>query len=317
VTTTGFADNNMFSYREQWMTGMDDLKRMVIFSHVVEARSFSAAARRLGIAKSAVSRHIALLEKSVGVRLLNRTTRSLSLTEIGETYYKSCARIVAEAEEATRRIGQLQDDPSGTLRVASPIVLGNRFIAPMLAEFSQRHTLLNVDLLLEDQTVDMVESGIDVGIRVGWLRDSTLVARKIGEAQRVVCASPGYIEQHGMPETPAQLSDHECVIFSLLPTPYHWGFTKNKIQKSVHVKGRVRTNNADAVREFMINGSGIGALSSFLVEDDIDTGRLVQLLPDYSCGTAGVYAVFMDRRYQQAKVRMFIDFIGEYFRQML
>lgn len=296
---------------------MDDLRRMVIFSNVVEARSFSAAARRLGIAKSAVSRHIALLEKSVGVRLLNRTTRSLSLTEIGETYYKSCARIVAEAEEATRRIGQLQDDPSGTLRVASPIVLGNRFIAPLLAEFLQRHPLLNVELLLEDQLADMVESGIDVGIRVGWLRDSTLVARKIGEAPRLVCAAPIYLEKYGVPDTPAQLAEHECIIFSLLPTPYHWAFSRNRTQKSIHVKGRVRTNNADAVRAFMINGAGIGALSSFLVEEDIDAGRLVQLLPDYSCGSAGIYAVFMDRRYQQAKVRLFIDFINDRFKQLL
>lgn len=289
---------------------MDDLRRMVIFSHVVEAKSFSTAARRLGIAKSAVSRHISLLEKSVGVRLLNRTTRSLSLTEIGEIYYQSCARIVAEAEDATRRITRLQDQLSGTLRVASPIILGNRFIAPLLVDFMRLHPSLNVELLLEDQVVDMVDSGIDVGIRVGWLKDSGLVARKIGESPRLLCASPDYIERRGKPEKPEQLSDHDSIIFSLLPTPYHWRFVKNRKEKRVQIKGQVKTNNADAVRSFLLSGAGLAALSDFLVADDIKAGRLVQLLPDYDCGSAGIYAVFMDRRYQQAKVRLFIDFLS-------
>lgn len=289
---------------------MDDLRRMVIFSHVVEAKSFSTAARRLGIAKSAVSRHISLLEKSVGVRLLNRTTRSLSLTEIGEIYYQSCARIVAEAEDATRRITHLQDQLSGTLRVASPIILGNRFIAPLLVDFMRLHPSLNVELLLEDQVVDMVDSGIDVGIRVGWLKDSGLVARKIGESPRLLCASPDYIERRGKPEKPEQLSDHDSIIFSLLPTPYHWRFVKNRKEKRIQIKGQVKTNNADAVRSFLLSGAGLAALSDFLVADDIKAGRLVQLLPDYDCGSAGIYAVFMDRRYPQAKVRLFIDFLS-------
>lgn len=296
---------------------MDDLRRMVIFSHVVETKSFSAAARRLGIAKSAVSRHIALLEKSIGVRLLNRTTRSLSLTEIGETYYQSCVRIVAEAEEVTRRVSGLQDQLSGTLRVSSPIVFGNCFIAPLLAEFVRRHPSLNVELLLGDQVVDMIESGIDVGIRVGWLKDSKLLARKIGESPRLLCASPEYLEHREKPEKPEQLVDHEWIIFSLLPTPYHWTFVKNRTQKRIQVKGQVKTNNADAVRSFLLNGVGLAALSDFLVADDIKTGRLVHLLPDYNCGSAGIYAVYLDRRYQQAKVRLFIDFISEKSKHLL
>ncbi|HHH44123.1 MAG TPA: LysR family transcriptional regulator [Gammaproteobacteria bacterium] len=296
---------------------MDDLRRMVIFSHVVEAKSFSAAAQRLGIAKSAVSRHITLLEKSVGVRLLNRTTRSLNLTEIGETYYQGCARIVAEAEEVTRRISTLQDQMSGTLRVASPIVLGKRYIAPLLADFVQQHQSLHVELVLEDQVVDMVESGIDVGVRVGWLKDSMLLARKIAESPRLLCASPGYIERMGKPEHPEQLTSHDWIIFTLLPTPYHWTFVKNKSEKRIQVKGKVKTNNADAVRSFLLNGTGLAALSSFLVADDIKKGRLVQLLPDYNCGSAGIYAVYQDRRYQQAKVRLFIDYINEQFAGLL
>lgn len=287
---------------------MDSLKRMVIFSHVAETRSFSAAARKLGIARSAVSRHIALLEQSVGVRLLNRSTRSVSLTEAGQTYYRSCALIVAEAETATRRISQLRDEPAGTLKVAGPTSFGSQ-LATLAGRFMQQYPALHVELLLDDRVVDMVRDSIDVSIRVGWLNDTTLVARQLCESPRLLCASPGYLERHGRPETPAQLAQHECVIFSLLPTPYEWTFSKNGRQENIHVKGRMKTNSATAVRALILDGSGIAPLSNFLVGDDIRAGRLVHLLPDHDCGSAGIYAVYQDRRYQQGRVRMFIDFI--------
>lgn len=296
---------------------MDDLRRMIIFFHVVDTRSFSGAARKLGIAKSAVSRHISLLEKSIGVRLLNRTTRSLSLTEVGETYFRSCARIVAEAEMVTRRVSQLQDEPLGTLKVAGPVSLGNRLIAPLVTEFMQRHTALNVELLLDDQVVDMVKEGIDVSIRVGWLRDSNLVARKLADTPLLLCASPGYIENRGRPESLAELVDHEWIIFSLLPTPFHWTFTKNKREERIQVKGRLKINNADAIRTLMLEGTGIAVLSKYLIGDDIKAGRLEHLLPDYDCGSVGIYAVYQDRRYQQAKVRLFIDFIDKQLKRFI
>ena len=293
---------------------MDDLRRMVIFFHVVEAQSFSGAARQLGIARSAVSRHITLLEKSIGVCLLNRTTRRLSLTEAGETYFQSCARIVAEAETATQRIGQLQEEPRGTLKIAAPISLGNRFIAPLVRTFMQRYTALNVELLLDDEVVDMVGESIDVSIRVGWLHDSNLIARKLGDWPRFLCASPGYLEHHGRPETPTQLSAHEWIIFTRLPTPYHWTFTKNKRQERIQVKGRLRTNNADAIRTSLLAGTGITAQAAFLVDEDIKAGRLERLLPEWDCGSVGMYAVYQDRHYQQARVRLFIDFVSERFK---
>jgi DNA-binding transcriptional LysR family regulator len=289
---------------------MDDLRRMVIFFHVVDSQSFSGAARQLGIARSAVSRHVSLLEKSIGVRLLNRTTRRLSLTEAGEAYYQSCARIVAEAEMATQRVCQLQDEPVGTLKVTAPSSLGDPLVTPLVREFMERYSALNVELLLDDQVVDMVREGIDVSIRVGWLDDSNFVARKLGEMTRLLCASPGYIEQHGRPKSPADLAQHDCIIFTQLPTPYHWAFTKNKREERVQVKGRLKTNNAGAVRNAMLGGTGIGAVSSFLIGSEIKAGRLEHLLPDYECGTAGIYAVYQHRHYQQAKVRLFIDFIA-------
>ena len=296
---------------------MDDLRRMIIFFHVVDTQSFSAAARKLGIAKSAVSRHISLLEKGIGVRLLNRTTRSLSLTEAGETYYQSCARIVAEAETVTRRVSQLQDEPLGTLKVAGPVSLGNQLIAPLVAEFMERHRALNVELLLDDQMIDMVKEGIDVSVRVGWLRDSNFVARKLADSPLLLCASPGYIERRGRPESPAELVDHEWIIFSLLPTPFHWTFSKNKRQETVRIKGRLKINNADAIRSLMLEGVGISILSKYLIGNDIRAGRLEQLLPDYDCNSAGIYAVYQDRRYQQAKVRLFIDFIDQQLKRLI
>ncbi len=317
-------DNNIaFSYIYVIVFGtiagdpMDDLRRMVIFFHVVDTQSFSGAARQLGIARSAVSRHISLLEKSVGVRLLNRTTRHVSLTEAGETYYQSCARIVAEADTAARRISQLQDEPQGTLKIAAPISLGNQFITPLVREFMQRYTALNVELLLDDQIIDMVKEGIDISIRVGWLHDSNLVARKLGDWPRYLCASPDYIARRGRPETPAQLSEHEWVLFTMLPTPYHWTFTRNKRQERIQVKGRLKTNNADAIRSSLLAGAGIAAQAAFLVRDDIKAGRLEHLLPEWDCGSVGMYAVYQDRRYQQAKLRLFIDYINTSFQRFL
>ena len=270
---------------------MDNLRRMVIFYHVVNTHSFSSAARQLGIARSAISRHISLLEKNIGVRLLNRTTRRLSLTEAGETYYQSCARIVAEAETAANRVNELQDEPVGTLKVTAPSSLGDPLITPFISEFMQRYTTLNIELLLNDQVVDMVEEGIDVSIRVGWLDDSNFVARKLGDMPRLLCASPGYIEQRGKPESPAELAGHDCIIFTRLPTPHHWIFTKNKHEERVKVKGRLKTNNAEAVRTALLKGMGIGTVSSFLVGADIKAGRLERLLSEYDSGSAGIYAI--------------------------
>lgn len=288
---------------------MDDLRRMVIFYHVVEMRSFSAAARQLGIARSAVSRHISLLEKSIGVRLLNRTTRQVNVTEAGQTYFQSCARIVAEAEVASSRLQLLQEEPEGTLKIAAPISLGNQLIIPLVQDFMNRYPAINIELLLDDQVIDMVKEGIDISLRVGWLPDSNLVARKLGDWPRYLCASPAYLERHGTPKTPAQLSRHEWILFTLLPTPHQWVFSKNQRKEKIQVKGRLKTNNADAVHASLLAGAGIAAQTAFLVQEDIRSGRLVHLLPDWDCGRAGMYALYQGRRYQQAKIRLFIDFI--------
>jgi len=198
---------------------MDDLKRMVIFAHVVEAGSFSDAARRLGIAKSAVSKHVSVLEESLGVRLLNRSTRSLSLTDIGDFYYQRCAQIVEAVDEAINCITPLQENLSGTLRVSSPVSFGVKHVVPLIHAFLQNHPTLKVEVQLDDNIIDMVQEGIDVAIRVGWLSNSSLRARKLRDAHRLLCASPQYLEKMGTPRTPEQLAEHEWIVFTLLPTP--------------------------------------------------------------------------------------------------
>lgn len=292
---------------------LDDLKRMVIFSRVVEEGSFSAAAQKLGIAKSAVSKHVAVLEQNIGARLLNRSTRGLSLTDIGESYYQHCSRINEAAEEARRCIDPLQDEPQGTLRVACPVSYGIQYIAPLLHAFLHEHPGLKAELLLDDNVVDMVQHGIDVAIRVGWLPDSSLRARKLGNAQRLLCASPDYLARTGVPQTPDDLTRHEWIIFTLLPTPYHCTFSKNRQSRTVQVKGRIKTNNGNAVRSLLLEGAGIAALSDFLVLEDIEAGRLIRLLPGHAIAEAGIYAVYQDQRLQQAKIRRFIDFIAARF----
>lgn len=288
---------------------LDDLKRMVIFSYVVESGSFSSAAKRLGIAKSAVSKHVSLLEKHSGARLLNRSTRSLSLTDIGETYYQSSSQLIKIMEDTRNTTEALQEEPRGLLRISSPASFGIEHVAPLLKPFLQQYPALNTELLLEDSVVDMTEQGIDVAIRVGWLPDSNLHARKLKDSPMLLCASPAYLEEHGTPKTPEDLTQHEWIIFSLLPTPNHYTFTKNKVSKKIQVKGRIKTNNGHAVRNLICEGAGISALTKFVVGKDLKNGNLIQLLPEYTIQDVGVYAVFHHKQQQQAKIRTFIDFL--------
>ena len=290
----------------------DDLKRMAVFAHVVESASFSGAADRLGIAKSAVSKHVTLLEQSVGARLLNRNTRNLSLTDVGEAYYHSCVRMLEAAAEAEQSIRPLQDSLQGTLRIASPVSFGVLHVAPLLHAFLEIHQSLKADLHLDDEIIDLVEEGIDVAIRVGWLQDSSLRAKKIGTAKRLVCASPSYLEKNGTPKTLGDLKNHEWIIFTLMPAPQHCTFRKKNEEKTIPIKGRIKANNGSAVRALALEGAGLATLGSFLVSEDIEQGRLVHLLPSYSISDIGIYAVYQGIYHQQNKVRKFIDYMAEH-----
>jgi len=293
---------------------MEYLKRMAIFSAVVEAKSFSEAARRLGIAKSAVSKHVSLLEDHLDVRLLNRTTRRLSLTETGERFYKSCARIVSEANEATRDVKRLQEQAVGTLRISSTVAFGTKHLVPLLSQFHQQHPELKVDLMLGDDVVSIIEEGIDLAIRIGWLPESNLVARKLFTAPRIVVATPEYLKKHGSPQTPTELINHNWILVTLLPSPQRCIFKlkHDGQQQTVHMMSTTRTNSIGASLAFVHNGDGITAVSSYLIKEDLKEGRLIPLLTEYEMDEVGVFAVYPDRHHIPAKVRLFIDLLTEW-----
>jgi DNA-binding transcriptional LysR family regulator len=219
--------------------------------------------------------------------------------------------MVAAMDEAKQCVTSLQEKPRGTLKVSCPASFGISHITPLLHEFLLMHPSLNAELLLDDNILDMTEHGIDVAIRVGWLHDSSLRAKKLRDAPRLLCASPIYLERMGTPKKPKDLVDHEWVIFSLLPTPYRVTFTRRDKATSIQIKGRMKINNGSAVRALLLAGAGIAALSDFLVADDIASGDLVQLLPEYHIEQAGIYAMYHEQRLQQVKIRKFIDFLTQ------
>ena len=292
---------------------MDNLTGMAVFARVVDARSFTAAAAALGLSKSAVSKQVARLEDRLGARLLNRTTRRLSLTEVGAAFYERCARILAEVEDAELAVGRLQDAPRGTLRINAPMSFGQLHLAPAVADFLNGHPGLAIDLTLNDRIVDLVEEGYDVAIRISRLADSSLIARRLVPSRRVVCGSPAYFERHGVPRHPADLRRHNCLLYSYLPTAEEWQFIGPDGPAAVRVSGTLRANNGDALEAAMLAGLGVALQPTFIAGRDLQAGRLVAVMPDYVDDSASVYAVYPHSRHLSAKVRAFIDFLAARF----
>lgn len=292
---------------------MDNLTGMAIFARVVEARSFTAAAAALDLSKSAVSKQVARLEDRLGARLLNRTTRRLSLTEVGAAFYERCARILVEVEDAELAVGRLQDAPRGTLRINAPMSFGQLHLAPAVADFLNGHPGLAIDLTLNDRIVDLVEEGYDVAIRISRLADLSLIARRLVPSRRVVCGSPAYFERHGVPRHPADLRRHNCLLYSYLPSAEEWQFVGPDGPAAVRVSGTLRANNGDALEAAMLTGLGVALQPTFIAGRDLQAGRLVAVMPDYVDESASVYAVYPHSRHLSAKVRAFIDFLAARF----
>lgn len=295
------------------MTAGENLAGMAIFAAVVDAGSFSAAAVRLGLSKSAVSKHVSRLEAWLGTRLLNRTTRRLSLTEAGATLYERCARIVTELEEAEAEMGRLRQAPRGVLRVNAPTSFGHRHLAPAVGEFLARYPEVRVDMVLEDRLVDVVEEGFDVAVRIARLSDSSLVARKLAPCRFVVCGSPAYLARHGAPERPEDLARHNCIQYTYQPNRNGWRLATARGETVVRVDGNIRINNGDAQRALLLAGAGLAVLPTFIVGDDLRTGALRAVLPDVPVPGTAVYAVYPPQRHVPPKLRAFIDFLGERF----
>lgn len=289
---------------------MLSLDVLQVFVRIAETGSFSAAARDLGLSKSAASKKLAALEDRLGARLFNRTTRRLSLTEAGIDFLERAQRILAELEEAEQAAGRLTDEPRGVLRVNAPMSFGIQHVAPALADFMTRYPDLAVTLDLDDRRVSLIEEGYDVAVRIADLPDSSLVARKLAPARRVVCASPAYWAEHGLPVHPRELAHHNCLIYAYLPTQNDWRFRGPSGPLTVRVAGNLKANNGDVLREAALAGLGVCLAPTFLVGDDLRAGRLGTALDSFADDSLAIYAVYPHRRHLSAKVRAFVDFLA-------
>jgi len=292
---------------------MEGFGAIPVFVAVVENGGFSAAARTLGISKSAVSKRINQLEAHLGVRLLHRTTRKLSLTEAGERYFEHAAQALTAAGQAEDAVTELQGEPQGNLKISSPMSFGRLHVAPLIPKLLQRYPKLQIDLVMDDRKVDLVAGGFDVAIRAGNLPASTLIARKLAPVHQVLCASPDYIDRYDRPGTPAELSGHNCVLYSYSSDADEWTLIGEGGPETVTVSGSYQVNNSEALLEALREGIGIGRLPTFVAGPDLKTGRLVKLFEAYRIPEFTIYAVFPERQYLPAKVRAFLDFAIEYF----
>ncbi len=297
------------------MTGsLDDILGMAVFARVVEARSFTDAAKRLGLAKSAVSARVARLEESVGVRLLHRTTRKLSLTEEGLAFYERCARLLAAADEAASVAEEAGGAPSGTLRVTAPLAFSQLHLAPALADFLAANPRVTVDLGAEDRLVDLVADGFDLAIRIGRIKESTLVARKLAGDRLVVCGAPAYLARRGVPRAPADLLRHNCLRYANIPTRLDWRFRDRQGEVAiVPVTGSLIAGNGTVLREAAVAGLGLAVLPSHMIARELAAGQLKPVLTDFRRGEIGIYAVYPNRRHLPAKLRAFVDFLAARF----
>ena len=292
---------------------MDQLAAVRAFNRVADLGSFAAAARDLGISTSSVSRLVADLEAELGVRLLNRTTRRLSLTDSGIAYRDRAREIVDALEELNDATRAQSGLPSGLLRVTTSITLGESWVVQLLPSFHERYPDIYVGLDISDRVLDLVAEGYDVGVRSGMLKDSSMIARHMMELHYIVCGSPEYVERHGMPQDPNDLARHKCILYSQPNlTGESWWFEHDGGEITVPVEGVMNVNNAWSVRVLMIAGVGIGFVPDFVVSHDIEAGRLIRMMPGWAASADDVHAVYPSKRHLSPKVRAFVDHLYEH-----
>jgi DNA-binding transcriptional LysR family regulator len=292
---------------------MDPLDGIAAFARVVDSGSFSAAARRLNISKSAISAHVQRLEERLGIRLLNRTTRRLSLTEAGAAYYRHCTRILAEADAGEQAANALQREPRGTLRISAPDSFGWMHVAPAVPAFLKRYPGLAIDINLSLAYADLIDEGLDLAIRIGALEDSALVVRKLAPSRRVICAAPAYVKRHGTPRHPDDLAGHNCLCTSLRAWGDQWRFAGKRGEVTVNVSGSFRTNNAEMLRAAALDGVGIVELPTWAVAEELRSGRLRRLLAGWEGPVSTIHAVYPGNRLMSMKVRAFVDHLARHF----
>ena len=291
---------------------MIDLNLMATFARVVEAGSFAEAARRLSTSRSAVSKSVAKLEASLGARLLNRTTRHLSPTEIGTAFAEHCSHLFEEAALAEKLVESMSIKPRGTLRISASVAFGTLHVAPALAAFLTRYPELNIDFTISDRRVDLAEDGYDVAIRVTGDPPENWVARKLAPIRRKLCATPGYFRRYGIPQTPADLVRHHCIGPLRSSEQGHWRFTGPAGPIAVPVTGPLHVGDDMALSQAVLGGLGIGLLPTFIIGKDLQRGRLQAALSEYIPVERNVYALYLPTRHLPLKVRVFIDYMVEH-----
>jgi len=293
---------------------MDKLSSMRAFVKVVEHGSFSEAARSLRLSRSAVSKYVMELEQTLGVQLLNRTTRSASPTENGRAYCERLVAILADLEEADLALTSLQAEPRGLLRVNAPMSFGTLHLGPALAEFMGKYPELQIQLTLSDEQIDAVQEGFDVTLRIAELASSSLIARRLLGVGRVFCASPEYIKRRGAPEHPKDLKNHDCLTYGFLATGNQWKLTGPDGEHFIPVPWRLCANNAEVLNHAVLKGHGIALLPTFIAGSALKSGMLVPVLEKYHAPEIALYAIYPPTRHLSSKVRLFIDFLLERFR---
>jgi DNA-binding transcriptional LysR family regulator len=291
---------------------MDRLETMRVFVAVAEERGFAPAARRLALSPPAVTRAVAALERRVGARLLQRTTRVVRLTEAGARYFSDCKRILEDVETAEHAAAANQTEPRGELVVTAPIVFGRIFVTPIVLEFLARHPQITARTLLVDHVVDLVEGGIDVAVRIAHLPDSSLTAIKVGTMRRVVCASPEYLTARGTPRAPADLASHDAIVFALdaVQTEWQFGTGRSRSLQSVPLRSRFAVNNADAAIAAAVAGAGLTRVLSYQIGPQVQAGQLTIVLEKYEPAAIPVSVVFPSGRRGATKVREFVKFVA-------
>jgi len=290
---------------------MDVLLSMSIFRRVAETENFSEVAREMGISQPTVSKQVAALEKHLSVKLLNRSTRQLSLTDVGKQYYNQCVQMLDELIECESTIRNQQYQPTGMLRINTPVTFGELDIVPHLWQFLIDYPELKVDLVMDDHYIDLVKEGVDLAIRVGPLTDSSLIARKIGDSPRVTVASPDYLAENGEPKTLQELKEHNCIVYMLLATRNEWHFTGPQGKETIRVNGRFSVNNPRVIRKAVLANQGIAVTPIWLMDDYIKSGQVKVILEDYIPTPLDIHALYPARRFVPAKVRVFIDYLQE------
>lgn len=288
---------------------MDKFLEMQTFAAVVDAGSFVRASEALNISKAAVSCYVADLEERLGVRLLHRTTRKLSLTEEGRAFHIRCKALLDDLEDAESEITASSMQASGLVKINVPVTFGIMHLAPLWPDFMAANPRVMLDVTLSDRVVDLVDDGYDLAVRIGSLPNSSLISRKLASTRMILCASPAYLKKHGHPEHPTDLAEHTVLAYSLLATGDHWELKGPEGKEKIAVHPAMRTNSGDTCRAAALKHQGIILQPSFLVEADLRRGTLVELMPQYRSTEFGIYAVYPSRQYVSAKVRLLIEFL--------